>query len=128
MNWIVLAGSIGGVLLIYLVSRWLGLGGDVRISGRDEAVQIAEAEGFYATDVALDRAGIAALARDDAGRHLLIRRHGVNFVTRLLRPPLDARLDKNFLTLGSGERAFGRITLDLGNTAADWAASLRRVT
>ena len=127
MTVIVLAGSFAGVVALWLVSRWLGLGGDVRLMSEDDARHIAGDEGFDADAIAVDRAGIAAIARDATGRHMLIRRHGVHFVTRILRPPLDARLDKNFLTLGASDRAFGRVTLDLGTAAPDWAASLRRV-
>ena len=90
-------------------------------------MRIAAEDGFLSTEVTVDRAGMAAIVRDAAGRHMLIRRHGVNFVTRVLRAPLDARLDQKFLTLGTGETAFGRITLDLGDQAAIWAAGLRAV-
>lgn len=127
MNWLLLAGSVAGILFLWGIARALGLGGDVRLRGRDEAIRRAEDDGFEASDVVVDRAGLGAIARDSEGRHLLIRRHGVHFVTRLLRAPLDARLDQNFLTLGTGERSFGRITFDLGPAAAEWAASLRRV-
>jgi hypothetical protein len=126
MNWALLAGSLVSVLLLAQSAKWLGLGGDVRLD-RDSAWQIAENEGFQPTDIVIDRAGIAAIARDAGGRHMLIRRHGVNFVTRFLRPPLDARLDQKLLTLGDGEAAFGRVTLDLGDQAAIWAAGLRAV-
>ncbi len=126
MNWVLLAGSLTAVLLLAWIARILGLGGDVRLS-RDDALRIAADEGFEPADVILDRAGMAAIARDAAGRHMLIRRHGVNFVTRLLSAPLDARLDQKFLTIGTGEPVFGRITLDLGDAASVWAAGLRRV-
>ncbi len=121
-----LAGSLAAILLLAAAAGWLGLGGDIRLT-RESVAQTLDAEGFDAVDVAVDRGGIAALAKDADGRHLLIRRHGVHFVTRLLRPPLDARLDQTLLTLGTGERAFGRITLDLGNAASNWAAGLRNV-
>ena len=126
MNWVLLAGSLTAVLLLAWIARILGLGGDVRLS-RDDALRIAADEGFEPADVILDRAGMAAIARDAAGRHMLIRRHGVNFVTRLLSAPLDARLDQKFLTIGTDEPVFGRITLDLGDAASVWAAGLRRV-
>lgn len=122
-----LGGSLVAVLLLAFAARAMDLGGDVRIAGRDEALRIAEGEGFMPSDIAVDRAGIAAIARDAGGRHLLIRRHGVHFVARVLRAPLDARLDQNFLTLGTNERLFGRVTLDLGSAASNWAASLRSV-
>lgn len=127
MNLAVLVGSLAAILILYGVANMLKLGGDIRLQGESDALALADAEGFDATDVAIDRGGLGAIARDAEGRHLLIRRHGVNWVSRILRAPLDARLDKNFLTLGTNEPAFGRITFDLGNAAAEWAASLRRV-
>jgi hypothetical protein len=127
MNWLLLGGSLFAVLLLAWVAKVLGLGGDVRLDP-DAARRIAHDEGFNPVDVITDRAGIAAIVRDADGRHMLIRRHGVNFVTRMLRPPLDARLDQKFLTIGTGEPMFGRITLDLGEAASVWAAGLRRVT
>jgi hypothetical protein len=126
VNWLLPAGSLIAVLLLALASKWMGLGGDIRLN-HDAAVRIAEAEGFTPADLIVDRAGIAAIARDARGRHMLIRRHGVNFVTRILHAPLDARLDQKLLTLGTDERSFGRITLDLGDQAAIWAAGLRQV-
>ncbi len=127
MNWLLLLGSLAAVLLLALIAKVLGLGGDVRLDS-NTALKISQDEGFEPADLIVDRAGMAAVARDAAGRHMLIRRHGVNFVTRILRPPLDARLDQKFLTIGTGEPALGRITLDLGEAAAVWAAGLRRVT
>jgi hypothetical protein len=126
MNWLMLAGSLAAVLMLAWVAKVMALGGDVRLS-RYDSLRIAAEEGFQAANVVIDRAGIAAIVRDAAGRHMLIRRHGVHFVTRILRPPLDARLDQKLLTLGTDEPSFGRITLDLGDQAAIWAAGLRQV-
>ena len=126
MNWALLGGSLAATLLMAWTAKAMGLGGDIRLT-RDDALRIAAEDGFQATEIIIDRAGIAAIARDANGRHMLIRRHGVNFVTRVLRPPLDARLDQKLLTMGDGERAFGRVTLDLGDQAAIWAAGLRQV-
>ena len=126
MNWMMLAGSLAAVLMLAWTAKAMGLGGDIRLT-RDDALRIAGEEGFAPNNVIIDRAGIAAIARNDAGQHMLIRRHGVNFVTRMLHQPLDARLDQKLLTLGTGERSFGRITLDLGDQAAIWAAGLRAV-
>ena len=126
MNWVVLAGSPAAVIMLAWAAKAMGLGGDIRLT-RDDALRIAGEEGFAPNDVIIDRAGIAAIARNDAGQHMLIRRHGVNFVTRMLHQPLDARLDQKLLTLGTGEQSFGRITLDLGDQAAIWAAGLRAV-
>ena len=126
VNGALLVGSLVAVLLLAWAAKAMGLGGDVRLT-RADALRIAGNEGFDPADIIIDRAGMAAIARDADGRHMLIRRHGVNFVTRMLSAPLDARLDQQLLTLGTGERTFGRITLDLGDQAAIWAAGLRAV-
>jgi len=83
--------------------------------------------GFNATDLAIDRAGIGALLRDSQGRIMLLRRHGAHFAARLLDSHADSRLDRNFLTIGTGESTFGKVTLDLGDKAQVWASSLRHL-
>jgi hypothetical protein len=125
--------QLGASLLAILALAWiasrLGLGVDVRLAGEDHAHQLADAaiSGFAAEDLVLDRAGIGALLRDSAGRVLLLKRHGAQFAARLLDSHAHARLDRNFLTIGSGEPTFGSITLDLGDKAQYWASSLRRL-
>lgn len=124
-----LAGSIAAILFLAWLAKRLGLGGDVRI--RDEAHARALAEeaicGFEPAEVVLDRAGIAALLKDANGRHLLIRRHGAQFAGRLLDGHATSRLDQNFLTIGTAEKTFGKITLNLGADAQYWAAGLRHM-
>jgi hypothetical protein len=121
--------SLVAILGLALLARWLGLGGDVRIRDADHAKQLANEAvfGFTPVDMALDRAGIGALMKDADGRQLLLRRHGAHFVGRLLDPDVEARLDQNFLTLGTGEKTFGTITLNLGEKAQYWAAGLRHL-
>lgn len=121
--------SLAAILGLAWLARQMGLGADVRIRGVDHARQLAgEAVcGFEVADLALDRAGIGALLRDRDGRVMLIKRHGAHFAARLLDTHADARLDRNFLTIGSGEKTFGQVTLDLGDKAQVWAGSLRRL-
>jgi len=123
MNWMLLGGSLVAIFALAGVARWLDLGGDARID-RDEAVRMAEEQGFTVADVALDRAGLAALMRDDVGNFMLVRRHGAHFVAHPLRDAKAARLDDRFLSLGPEKN---RVTLDLGDQAGIWAASLRRM-
>lgn len=130
--WIELAKLIGSILAILLLAwtaKRMGLGGDIRIRDNDHARRLAEEAvcGFEPTDIVLDRAGIGALMKDNAGRHLLIRRHGAQFAGRLLDGHSDSRLDQNFLTIGTGEKAFGKVTLNLGAEAQYWAAGLRHL-
>ena len=124
-----LAASLAAVLVLALICWKLGLGGDVRLRGIDQARALAsEAQyGFEPIDIVLDRAGIGALLRDAGGRVMLLRRHGVHFVARMLESHEGLRLDRQFLTLTTGERQFGSITLDLGAQAQTWAGSLRRL-
>lgn len=124
-----LAGSIAAILFLWWLARHWQLGGDARIRSEDDARAIAEEiiVGFDATDVAIDKAGIGALLRDAKGRHLLIRRHGALWAGRLLDRHSETRLDQNFLTVGTGERTFGKVTLNLGEKAQYWAAGLRHL-
>ena len=121
--------SLFAILLLAWLCRWMRLGEDVRIAGEDHARRLAaEAHcGFTPSELVLDRAGIAALLRDDRGRVMLLRRHGAQFAGRLLDSHAFARLDRNLLTIGTDEQAFGTITLDLGDKAQVWASSLRRL-
>ena len=124
-----LAVSLVLILTVAWLARRLSLGLDVRLHSEEEARSLCRAAvcGFEPRELALDRAGIAALARDGDGRVMLLRRHGAQFAARLLDSHAFTRLDRNSLTIGSGERFFAPITLDLGEQAQIWAASLRRL-
>lgn len=136
MSWAALApillkhgGSLIAILALAGFARWLELGGDERLRSPEQARELAQQAvcGFAATDVALDRAGIGALLRDGAGRQMLLRRHGAAWVARLLDSRTEARLDREFLRIGTGERRFGSTTLHLGPAAQVWAAGLREL-
>ncbi|MBU6393199.1 MAG: hypothetical protein KGQ75_01355 [Sphingomonadales bacterium] len=122
-------GSLVAVLLVYALVRALGMGSDVRIADEAEARALAEEArcGFDPVEVALDRARIGALLRNSNGEVMLIRRHGARFAARVLSSHAGARLDRGFLTLSTDDPHFGSITLDLGERAQVWAASLRRL-
>ena len=124
-----LAGSVVAILFLAWFAHWLNLGGDVRIRSDEQAREIADQVlcGFDPVDIAIDKAGIGALMRDAEGRHLLVRRHGAQFAGRLLDRHSDTRLDQNFLTVGTGEKTFGKVTLNLGPQAQYWAAGLRHL-
>lgn len=122
-------GSLIAVLLVFALVRALGMGSDVRIADEAEARALAEEArcGFDPVEIALDRARIGALLRNAAGDVMLIRRHGARFAARVLSSHAGARLDRGFLTLSTDDPHFGSITLDLGDQAQVWAASLRRL-
>lgn len=124
-----LAASLVAILVLAGIAWKLGLGGDARLRDPEAAKALAEDAlcGFAAAEVGLDRAGVAALLRDGQDRVMLLRRHGAHWAARLLDSHVHARLDRNFLTVATGERSFGSVTLDLGAEAQVWAASLRRL-
>lgn len=124
-----LAISLLAILALAGLARWMGLGGDLRIRDEAQARRLAgEAVfGFEPVAIALDRAGIGALLRDANGRQMLLRRHGAAWVGRILDARTEARLDRDFLTIGTGEKTFGSITLHLGESAQVWAAGLREL-
>ncbi len=124
-----LCGSLIAILLVSWLARIMGLGGDIRLRNEEEVRELARVANitFEPVDIAIDRAGIGALLRDSAGRIMLVRRHGVNFAARLLTSHHGSQLDRNLLTIASGERMFGAVTLDLGSEAQVWAGSLRRL-
>lgn len=128
MNFLVqLGASIAAILFLAWLALRLKLGGDVRIRDEDHARDLADqfVFGFEPVEIAVDKAGMGALLKDAEDRHLIIRRHGAMFAGRLLDGHSETRLDRNFLTVGTGERMFGTITLDLGDDAQVWAAGLR---
>ena len=124
-----LGASLAAILLLAWLSRWLGLGRDVRLQDEAEARQLAQAAlcGFVPAELAIDRAGIGALLRDQHGRVMLLRRHGARWVARLLDDHSGVRLDRTFMTIAANDKAFGAITLDLGDQAQNWATSLQRI-
>lgn len=122
--------SLAAILLLAAIAHRLELGGDARIRSEDDARLLAQEAlyGFEPVDVVIDRAGMGALLRDEEGRVLLLRRHGSHFASRLLDSHAHARLDRSLLTLATSDTRFGSVTLDLGEKAAIWAASLRRIS
>jgi hypothetical protein len=121
--------SLAAILAVWWLARRMDLGGDVRIRDADHASELAGQTlcGFAPVTVSLDRARVGALLRDTQGRVMVLRRHGSHFVGRLLNSHSGVRLDQGNLVIATGDARFGTITLDLGNEAQVWAASLRRL-
>lgn len=124
-----LGASLLAVFFVAWLVRRIGLGADPRIADDAHAIRLAEeAEaGFRGVEVARDRAGFAAIVRNDDGRQLLVRAHGNHFAARPIDAQVLGRLDKDFLTLTVPERSFGSVTLHLGKDAGLWASRMREV-
>lgn len=124
-----MAASLAAVLVLGWLAHWIGLGGDTRITDTAHAISIAHdgIYGFSGIDAAIDRAGYSALVRDRAGRHALIMIKGNKFVTRLVTPPIEGRLDHKLLTIDLREPDCAPVTLNLGDKAQYWASGLRHI-
>ena len=103
------------------VLAWLGLGG----ASLALPACASKPEPVFLTPDALKAA--ACYAGERRTKSLLIRQHGSHFATRQLTSHAGVRLDGRFLTIATDDRRFGTVTLDLGDQAQVWAASLRRL-
>jgi len=125
---LVTGGSLIAVLFLAWLSARLGLGGEPRIRDEAHARELADDAqcGFTPTDIAIDRNGAAALLRDNAGRVMLLRRHGAHFAARMLEPSAAVRLERERLIVAPADRWFGAAVLDLGAPAPRWVSELAR--
>ena len=103
--------SIAGVLGLALVARLLRLG-EGKIASRDDACRIAEEllAGFVARDAIVSKDGSAALVAGN-GTVAVLKRHGAKVAARRLVAPLKMRDAVEGVTIQTGERLFGDVTL-----------------
>lgn len=111
MNWVQLGGSLAAILLLAGLARWLKLG-ESRIVDEATARRFAEEAlaGFVAGPALVAPNGDAALVVG-GGAIALIKRHGANVAVRRLIPPLRLREAIEGVTVDTGERMFGAVTL-----------------
>jgi hypothetical protein len=111
MNWYQLGGSIVAILLLAGVARLLRLG-ESRISTEADARRIAEEmlAGFDARAALVSEDGGAALVAGD-GAIAVLKRHGAQVAARRLVPPLRIHTAVEGVTVETGERLFGSVTL-----------------
>jgi hypothetical protein len=111
MNPLQLGLSLAAVLALGLVARLLRLG-ESRISTPAQARELAEQmlAGFEARAALVSRDGSGALVAGN-GAFALLKRHGANVAARRLIAPLRLREAVEGVTVISGERRFGDVTL-----------------
>ena len=125
---LVFAGSLIAIFALYLLTRWLGLGGKP-VLGNEVAVKAAAGEvedGFVAERISIGRDGHAALAANPAGRIMVIKRHGNHFAGRVLTSRARAREEVDALIVDCGEARFGPVRLSLDDASA-WADRINRL-
>ncbi len=122
------AGSMVAILALYGLARLLKLGGKPTLN--DEAgVQSAATEvefGFELARFSIARGGSAALAKDDGGRIMLLKRHGNRFAGRLLTSDAKVREEVDRIVINTGEARFGEVRLSLPD-GSSWADAINRL-
>lgn len=139
MNWAQLGGAIAAILMLAGVARALRLG-ESRIGDAATARRMAEEElaGFAAHAALIGTDGNAAVVAGTFGRGergspgdavAVLKRHGARVAARRLLAPLSLAEATEGVTVRTGERLFGDVTL-LGVLVSDvraLEASLTRV-
>ena len=121
-------GSLLAIFALFLLARWLKLGGKPVLANH-AAVQHAANEvedGFTTQRSAIARAGDAALAVDAAGRIMVIKRHGNHFSGRVLTPTAKVREEVDAIVVDCGEARFGPVRMSLDETG-DWVDAINRL-
>ncbi|MBM3929595.1 MAG: hypothetical protein FJ335_14235 [Sphingomonadales bacterium] len=106
-----LGGSLVAVLLLAWIARWLRLG-ESKITDATTAAEFAQnaLAGFHAGRAVVGTDGAAALVAGDTGI-AVVKRHGAKVAVRRLIPPLHLRVSVEGVTVETGERLFGAVTL-----------------
>ncbi len=124
--------SLAAILALAGLAWWMKLGG-VPSLDTDEAVRRAAGDvedGFEPVAFARDAQGKSALARDAAGRIMVIKGHGNRFAGRILGPAAQALLwhDPGItaLEVDCGEARFGTVFVHHPE-AGTWADAINRV-
>ena len=127
MTYLILAGSIAGVLVLVLIAWWLGLGGGA-IGGEAEACRAAEDSqfGFVAEAAIVAADGQAAVVRGRDGSVLLLKVHGAHLAARRLAPLLRFTPVPDGVMVATGERMFGDLRLRLSPEDRDKLLTLLR--
>ncbi len=121
-------GSLAAIVALAALAWWLKLGAPRRIESEADARREASeaADGYEPVEIALDRAGRAALLRDRAGQILLLRQHGTHFAGRVLTPAARARIDSGALLVDTAEKRYGQVRLELEDPSA-WLAHIESI-
>lgn len=120
--------SIGGIALVVVLARWLGVRRPAASLDAKAAADLAEftLAGFVADDVALGADGGGALVSGQGGRFALIKPHGSHWAVRGLAPPVAVTVESADLIVESGDPMFGPVRLRIGAEAGETLAARLR--
>jgi hypothetical protein len=111
MSWFELSGSATAVLVLAMLAWALKLG-QSKIADSQTACRLAEEmlAGFVARRAIVSQDGSAALVAGN-GTIAVLKRHGARVAARRMIPPLRVRQAIEGVTIDTGERMFGPVTL-----------------
>ena len=121
-------GSLIAILVLAGLAVLLKLGGRPTLTD-ESAVVLAAGEvedGFEPVRSSIARDGATALARDEQGRIMVIKRHGNKFAGRVLTSDASVREEVDALIVDPHETQFGRVRLTLSD-APYWADAINRL-
>lgn len=101
---------MAAILAVSGLVAWLKLG-EVTLDGPDDACRWADEliPGFTAKDAIVSSDAASALVVGQDQRLVLLKRHGAQFVGRLITRPLQIEQQEDVWHINSGERLFGRV-------------------
>lgn len=122
------AGSLVAILALAGIAWWMKLGGAPRLDSPEAVARVAgEVEdGFTPVTTVCDTEGASALARDAAGRIMVIKRHGNRFAGRVLGPGAAAWVAGGQIEVAPGEARFGTVFLTIPDGKA-WADAINAI-
>lgn len=121
-------GSLVAIFALFVLARALKLGGKPKLGGEADVREAANevADGFDTQRFSIARDGTAALARDEAGRIMVIKRHGNRFAGRILAPQARVHEKVDMLEIDCGEVRFGVVKLALDDPGY-WVDAINRL-
>lgn len=119
MNWVLLGGSLVGVLALAGASWMLGLGKADAIDA-DHAIAIVRERlvGFAPLEALVSSDGLTALVIGE-NEAALVKRHGVDIALRRLPLPLSITDKGDWAEVTTGESMFGTLRLTLDKEGRD---------
>ncbi|MEL7446397.1 MAG: hypothetical protein AAGK02_11385 [Pseudomonadota bacterium] len=123
------AGSLAAILILAALAWALGLGGKANLSDADSVQRAANEtlDGFRVVESAVDAQASAALAKDHAGRIMLVKRHGNRLAGRILGNKAHAAMEGGKMYVDCGEPYFGVVELDLIEPGP-WADAINKLS
>jgi hypothetical protein len=120
MEWPILLGSVAAILAVSGLVAWLKLG-EVTLDGPADACRWADEliPGFSATGAILSSDAQSALVIGQDQRLVLLKRHGAQFVGRIVARPLQIEQQGDVWQINSGERLFGRVAFGVDKNNRD---------